>query len=583
MLELAILTLVVALFCFTIVLTTIYFFDHVEKKYLFMLVFTILAYSGRLLFRVFYLLSSEYRPLLDTVTTSFIFLTLAGLLTFYSALLDKQRVKMAIFFYSYTLFCLFATVIIVSFLEVPARKVSLILLILPYISVLCYEIATSIIQSRNKKMPVWFLSRMSRMTMAAAIALIVVTELLQVFGELSTHHLIMWVVAFGLLHVGFVLGSFRTTAYVLNNLNHDYLIIASRGQILALSPAFKKNLPSGSAFSGEKPSVRILDQIVDLDDLHSFRALRTLQSTITGQDFKETSRGEEQLVLRFKKKMGSNRDTFILNTVSCSILSVKKYAVHLVLFEPLDLTSENLQQGHAGRSSNEYLSIMTHNMKSILTTASGYISLLKELDQVEKPLAEYEEVEKSLSRLDELVDRISIVTKDGRGEYPLTITKVGIKQLVQQVKCNLEPFMLTKKIKLEMHGQPPEEYSVRADRELLTVAVENLVHNALKYSPEESTVRLTCSVATNKDGKQTITLEIIDQGAGIPEDEQCYLFTPNFRASNVNGTCGNGKGLYQAKQIVERFGGKLEVVSTGTGKGTTAILTLDLVGSRNAK
>lgn len=103
---------------------------------------------------------------------------------------------------------------------------------------------------------------------------------------------------------------------------------------------------------------------------------------------------------------------------------------------------------------------------------------------------------------------------------------------------------------------PYSELKIFSHEKLLRLIITNLVSNALKYSPEGSTVR----VKLDEEPTRT-TLQVEDQGIGIPEDEVAYLFEPFHRASNVGNISGSGLGLAITRNAVTLHGGTLNVMS----------------------
>ena len=104
--------------------------------------------------------------------------------------------------------------------------------------------------------------------------------------------------------------------------------------------------------------------------------------------------------------------------------------------------------------------------------------------------------------------------------------------------------------------------------------ITNLLFNAIKYTPENKTVRLEAK------GNDHVQIDIIDTGIGIPKDELGSVFDEFFRASNArkNEKDGTGLGLSIVKQIVERHGGEISVQSQ-EGQGTTFTVILPKDGS----
>ena len=115
------------------------------------------------------------------------------------------------------------------------------------------------------------------------------------------------------------------------------------------------------------------------------------------------------------------------------------------------------------------------------------------------------------------------------------------------------------------------------DRELLGQALYNLVGNAVKFSPAGRTVRVGLELA---DGGQKVLASISDEGPGIPEEEQAYVFNKYYRGARTKrSTDGIGLGLSIAKTIVEAHGGNIWLSSL-PGKGCTFYFTIPVDGAR---
>jgi len=112
---------------------------------------------------------------------------------------------------------------------------------------------------------------------------------------------------------------------------------------------------------------------------------------------------------------------------------------------------------------------------------------------------------------------------------------------------------------------------VESGLNLLEQVMENVVSNALKYTPERGTVK----VAFSRSGTNSVRIVVQDTGIGIPANEQDKLFRSFFRASNAKKTTtsGTGLGLALVKQTVERHGGQISVTSE-EGQGTTVVIDL---------
>ena len=113
-----------------------------------------------------------------------------------------------------------------------------------------------------------------------------------------------------------------------------------------------------------------------------------------------------------------------------------------------------------------------------------------------------------------------------------------------------------------------------ADKEKLLLALQNLVDNAIKYTPNGGRIEIRATEQKN----DFLSISIRDSGVGVPKKDLPRLFSKFFRASNVMlmQTDGSGLGLFIVKSIIEKHGGKIEV-SSEEGKGTEFTLTLPTV------
>ncbi|HUX44896.1 MAG TPA: ATP-binding protein [Terracidiphilus sp.] len=117
--------------------------------------------------------------------------------------------------------------------------------------------------------------------------------------------------------------------------------------------------------------------------------------------------------------------------------------------------------------------------------------------------------------------------------------------------------------------QDLDPVTVPADGELLQFAIYNLLVNAIKFSPESSSVHITL-----RSDQKTARLSVVDEGCGIEPVEQKHIFERFYRARQHNGAePGSGVGLALVKEIVTQHGGSVEVASN-PGQGSSFIVLL---------
>ena len=113
---------------------------------------------------------------------------------------------------------------------------------------------------------------------------------------------------------------------------------------------------------------------------------------------------------------------------------------------------------------------------------------------------------------------------------------------------------------------------VKVDREKMGVVIQNLLENAVKYTPEKGDIKITI-----ESDKKNVIFKIKDSGVGIPKNQQDRIFTKFFRAENVTRmeTDGTGLGLYTTKNIVQAHKGEIWFESE-ENKGTAFYFTLPI-------
>jgi signal transduction histidine kinase len=173
----------------------------------------------------------------------------------------------------------------------------------------------------------------------------------------------------------------------------------------------------------------------------------------------------------------------------------------------------------------------------------------------------------------ELLEFVSSILNLGRiesKELKLHMASRDPNALLTEVVEKLDYFARSKQISIKAELEPV--FSLKMDADLMRQVFTNLIENAIKYSPENSSILITSEEA---DGR--IVIQVSDQGQGIPEDELPYVFEKFYRSKNAKSSSikGSGLGLYLAKYFVELHRGSLSVDSQ-TGEGSTFSVELPL-------
>jgi len=159
-----------------------------------------------------------------------------------------------------------------------------------------------------------------------------------------------------------------------------------------------------------------------------------------------------------------------------------------------------------------------------------------------------------------MVDDLLDVTRFTRGEFELSREAVSMRQVLEDVVHRFQ--IIAPRHRLILQAEP-DDLQGEWDADRLEQVVNNLVSNAIKYSPDGGDI-----VVTMQRRDRLAVVSIRDQGQGIPEEDQERLFERYFRGSAEGGEIkGLGLGLYVTRRIIEAHGGSISV-SSKPNKGT---------------
>lgn len=223
------------------------------------------------------------------------------------------------------------------------------------------------------------------------------------------------------------------------------------------------------------------------------------------------------------------------------------------------------------RMKTEFVAIAAHELRTPMTPIKGFISMLAqdEFDSFsfEERREYYEIIETNVDRLGRLINDLLNVTRIERGiAMQLFWETVNLTELAASVFEVQRGMTNTERHTLVLDSQP-EVVTATVGRDQIEQILQNLVSNAIKYSPEGGEVRI---IIRDEPETNTVLLGVKDQGTGIPESAQSKLFKPYRRIHNPKTASvkGTGIGLFLVKNLVEAHKGTIWVESQ-LGKGTT--------------
>lgn len=242
----------------------------------------------------------------------------------------------------------------------------------------------------------------------------------------------------------------------------------------------------------------------------------------------------------------------------------------------------------------ELLGMAAHDLKNPLQVVIGYAQLLKEQKSAEDYAAKIEDAARHmLSLIQALLESAAAET----GKLKLELKVVDVSQLVKLVvEFNRERARL-KNQAIHCNAQP--ECYACIDTNRFGEAIENLISNAIKYSPEGKNIWITVQkVALEKShwrrkedwaqplpSQELVEIAVRDEGQGISAEDMPKLFGKfqKLSARPTGGESSTGLGLAIVKQLVELHGGKVWAESKGESLGTTFFITLPAVGNKESK
>jgi signal transduction histidine kinase/CheY-like chemotaxis protein len=220
---------------------------------------------------------------------------------------------------------------------------------------------------------------------------------------------------------------------------------------------------------------------------------------------------------------------------------------------------------------NEFVSTVSHDLRSPLTAILGYIELLDRVGPVNEQQRDFiQRVQVSVQNVTSLINDLLELGRIEAGISGLADT-VPLDAALKYALDNLHLQITGKKITL--HADLPAKVPlIYGNPVQIRQLLDNLLGNAVKYTPEGGEITTSVKV----DGGQLI-LQHSDTGPGIPLPDQPHIFEKFYRASNVPAhVSGSGLGLAIVKSIVEAHDGRIWVDST-LGKGTTFVVVLPLI------
>jgi signal transduction histidine kinase len=241
--------------------------------------------------------------------------------------------------------------------------------------------------------------------------------------------------------------------------------------------------------------------------------------------------------------------------------------------DPFNEVADNFNKmakelGSLEKLRQDFISDVSHEIQSPLTSISGFAALLKKGNLSESQISHYANIieteSRRLSKLSENLLRLSNLESEDNN---LNLKKYQINKQIESILLMLEPQWSVKNITLDVSL---EETIICGDEDLLSQVFINLLNNAIKFTPENGNIGVNLSSDEN-----SIVCKISDTGIGISPQDQPRIFERFYKAdkSRDRSLGGNGLGLSIVKKIIDLHGGKISLTSE-VGKGTKFTISL---------
>jgi PAS domain S-box-containing protein len=226
------------------------------------------------------------------------------------------------------------------------------------------------------------------------------------------------------------------------------------------------------------------------------------------------------------------------------------------------------------RNKDDFLSLVSHELKTPVTSIKGYAQLLRRRAEREHPpestTVAYDVIERQAHKMQELIDVLLDLSRLETGKLALQLEVFDLRALVERVAALVRLTAEEHSIAVDLPAHP---VWLRGDERRIEQVVTNLLSNSIRFSPGGGTTRVGMIPAHDR-----VKIIVADEGIGISPEAQQHIFERFYRAVDLSESTGMGIGLYITRGIVEQHGGTIEVDSQA-GQGATFTVTLPLDGA----
>ena len=228
------------------------------------------------------------------------------------------------------------------------------------------------------------------------------------------------------------------------------------------------------------------------------------------------------------------------------------------------------------RVRRDFVSNISHELRTPLASLRALTETLRDgaLDDPAAAPRFLDRIETEVDALTQMVQELLELSRIESGQVPFRFRPVPVSEIVLAPVERMQPLAAREQIDLVV-DLPPRLPRVYADAERVHQVIANLVHNALKFSPEGASINISASVEPRGD---QVTISVIDTGIGIPAQDRDRIFERFYKTDRARASGGTGLGLAIAKHIVQAHGGHIWVDSV-ENRGSRFSFTLTVAGN----
>lgn len=340
------------------------------------------------------------------------------------------------------------------------------------------------------------------------------------------------------------------------------------------------------------PSLALVPIVALTAQSHDFERDKTFVAGVSGYITKPID--ATTLIDQVEQYLHGRRDTIDSNALQAAQRAYNQELVERLEANVRDLEVSNRDLRRLDRIKDDFIQLTAHELRTPLTTVYGYSRLVQTSHSIQQIMVHDPDVNACLTGLIDSIERLHVVVNEiitvsriATGRVDLKPGPTHLSEVFERVAEGYKPVLEQRKLSLAFAPKtwPPPFY---ADAALLELAFNNLVGNAIKYTPDGGTITVDALIT----GEKRVRISIKDSGIGIDPKDQQYIFDRFYTAGDtqLHSTSktafrggGLGLGLAICRGIIEAHGGKIWVESEGYDEtrlpGSTFLVELPMDAS----